>query len=48
MSCKKQYELRKPLLLGRQIRNSFIVQEELHDFDDDSIVFETSKIKNKG
>ena len=24
------------------------VQEELHDFDDDSIVFKTSKIKNKG
>ena len=24
------------------------VQEEPHDFDDDSIVFETSKIKNRG
>ena len=31
MLCKEQYEIRKPLLLGRQIRNSFIVQEELHE-----------------
>ena len=31
MLCKEQYEIRKPLLLGRQIRNSFIIQEELHE-----------------
>ena len=31
MLCKEQYEIRKPLLLGRQIRNSFIVQEDLHE-----------------
>jgi hypothetical protein len=31
MLCKEQYEIRKSLLLGRQIRNSFIVQEELHE-----------------
>ena len=30
MSCKEQYEMRKPLLLGRQIRNNFVVQEKLH------------------
>ena len=30
MSCKEQYEIRKPLLLGRQIRNNFIIQEKLH------------------
>ena len=30
MSCKEQYEIRKPLLLGRQIRNNFVVQEKLH------------------
>jgi len=31
MLCKEQYEIRKPLLLGRQIRNRFIIQEELHE-----------------
>tara|TARA_R100000329_G_scaffold70638_2_gene61644 strand:+ start:2731 stop:3354 length:624 start_codon:yes stop_codon:yes gene_type:complete len=31
MLCKEQYEMRKPLLLNRQIRNSFIIQEELHE-----------------
>ena len=30
MSCKEQYEMRKPLLLSTQIRNSFVVQEKLH------------------
>ena len=30
MSCKEQYEMRKPLLLGRQIRNNFTIQEKLH------------------
>jgi len=31
MLCKDQYEMRKPLLLSRQIHNSFIVQEKLHN-----------------
>tara|TARA_R110000737_G_scaffold260773_1_gene269062 strand:- start:456 stop:1079 length:624 start_codon:yes stop_codon:yes gene_type:complete len=30
MLCKEQYEMRKPLLLNRQISNSFIIQEKLH------------------
>ena len=31
MLCKDQYEMRKPLLLSRQIHNSFVVQEKLHN-----------------
>jgi len=30
MLCKEQYEMRKPLLLGRQLRNNFTLQEKLH------------------
>ena len=30
MLCKEQYEMRKPLLLNRQLRNNFTLQEKLH------------------
>ena len=30
MLCKEQYEMRKPLLLSRQLRNNFTLQEKLH------------------